>query len=77
MDYRADDLDGEDSGGFIVLNVGAPLPNPYVVCEDADSNSYFHTLEEARAVCANLRRESGNPMIFVYSVTAIEPSPRM
>ena len=69
--YRPSDLDGLDPGGFIVLNVNAPMRNPYQVVEDEDGNAYFSTLDDARALCRRLRRESRNPELYVYALIGV------
>lgn len=52
------DLDGENPGGFVVMNVEAPLTNPCQILEEDDRGGYFPTLREARAACTRLRTES-------------------
>ena len=69
--YVQSDLDGQDPGGFVVLNVGAPVPNPYQILEDA-SGAYFSSLQEARETCQRFRAESGNDEIYVYALMGVE-----
>ena len=64
--YKVSDLDGEQAGGFVVLNVGGR----YQICDD-DGSGYFATLADARAACLRLRRESGNSEIYVYAVVGV------
>jgi hypothetical protein len=61
-----------EPGGFIVLNVNAPMPSPYQVVEDEDGNAYFTTLEDARAVCRRLRREAKNPDLYIYALFGVQ-----
>jgi hypothetical protein len=70
--YRPSSLDGTEPGGFIVLNVNAPMLNPYQVVEDEDGNAYFAALDEARALCRRLRREATNPDLYVYALIGVE-----
>ena len=69
--YRESDVDGTEAGGYVVVNVDAPMGVPCQVLEDASGNTYFRTLTEARSVCRRLRRENENNMIFVYALTGI------
>lgn len=64
------DLDGEEAGGFVVINVDAPSRNPYQILEE-DGGGYFPTLRQARAACRGWREESGNDQIFVYALLGI------
>ena len=68
--YLQSDLDGEEPGGFVVMNLNARMANPYQIVE-ADGGGYFPTLEEARATCRRWREESANDMIFVYALVGI------
>lgn len=70
QDYVASELDGEEAGGFVVLNVAGPGPRPNQICED-DGSAYFSTLAEARRACRRLRRESGNSEIYVYALVGV------
>jgi hypothetical protein len=70
--YRPSSLDGTEPGGFIVLNVNAPMLNPYQVVEDDAGNAYFPTLQGARALCRRLRREAGNPDLYVYGLFGVK-----
>ena len=64
------DLDGEEPGGFVVVNVNAPMRNPYQLLE-ADDGGYFRTLGEARGACRRLRDESGNDEIYIYALIGV------
>ena len=68
--YEVSDLDGEDPGGFVVVNLVAPYHNPYQILED-DRGGYFPTLRDARVACARWRTESGNDQIFVYALMGV------
>ncbi len=68
--YEVSELDGEDPGGFVVVNVEAPLTNPYQILEE-DGGGYFRTLREARAACGRWRTESGNDQIFIYALVGV------
>jgi hypothetical protein len=70
--YRPSSLDGTEPGGFIVLNVDGPMPNPYQVIEDEDGNGYFFTLQGARALCRRLRRQAENPRLYVYALFGVQ-----
>ncbi len=70
--YLDSDLDGQDAGGFVVVNVDAPLLNPYQVLEDEENGgAYFRTLKEARAACQRFREEGENEEIYVYALVGI------
>lgn len=69
--YRPSDLDGLDPGGFMVLNVNAPMRNPHQVVEDEEGNAYFCSLDDARALCRRLRREFGNPELYIYALIGV------
>jgi hypothetical protein len=64
------ELDGEDPGGFVVVNVEAPFRNPFQVLEES-GGGYLATLSEARTACLRWREESGNDMIFVYALVGV------
>ena len=64
------DLDGEEAGGFVVVNVDASFISPCQILEE-DGGAYFPTLREARAACRRWRNESGNDMIFVYALVGV------
>jgi hypothetical protein len=74
--YRPSSLDGTEPGGFIVLNVNAPMLNPYQVVEDEDGNAYSATLDEARALCRRLRREAANRDLYVYALIGVKEAVR-
>jgi hypothetical protein len=70
--FLRSDLDGEDPGGFVVVNVDARARNPYQVLEDDENGSaYFQTLAEARAACEQARAESDNDEIYVYALVGV------
>ena len=70
--YLQSDLDGEDPGGFVVVNVDARTRNPYQVLEDGDNGSaYFRTLAEARAACQQFREEGDNEEIYIYALVGV------
>lgn len=64
------DLDGEEAGGFVVVNVDASFVSPCQII-DEDGGGYFPTLAAARAACRGWREESGNDQIFVYALVGI------
>ena len=68
--YLRSDLDGEEAGGFVVMNVDASFTNPCQILEE-DGGGYFPTLRQARAACRGWREESGNDQIFVYALLGI------
>ena len=68
--FSASDLDGEEPGGFVVVNVDAPLPSPYQILED-DNGGYYRTLQEAREAGRRFRAESGNDQIYVYALMGV------
>ena len=68
--YAQSDLDGEEAGGFIVMNVNARSHDPYQVLEE-DGGGYFRTLEEARAACVRWRTEFSNPEIYIYALVGV------
>ena len=68
--YVETDLEGQDPGGFVVLNVDAPMVNPYQVLDD-DHGAYFRTLEAAREACQRFREESGNEEIYIYALMGV------
>ena len=68
--YLESDLDGQDPGGFVVLNVDAPMQSPYQILED-DNGGYYRTLQEAREACRRFREESGNDEIYIYALTGV------
>ncbi|MGB2694388.1 MAG: hypothetical protein WBD55_04275 [Dehalococcoidia bacterium] len=68
--YAPSELDGEEAGGFVVVNLEAPLNNPYQVLEGDDGGCYA-TLEEARQACQHFREESGNERIYVYALIGV------
>ncbi len=63
-------LDGQDSGGFILMNVDSPMQSAYQVLDD-EQGGYYQTLDEARAACRRLRNESGNNRIYVYALAGV------
>ena len=70
--YAESDLDGQESGGFVVVNVDARTRNPYQVLEDEENGSaYFRTLIEARRACQRLREDGNNNEIYVYAVIGV------
>ena len=69
--YLESDLDGQEPGGFVVVNVDSSSRNPYQVLEDGESGAYFRTLTEAREACQRFREEGGNDEIYVYAVTGV------
>lgn len=69
--YLDSDLDGEEPGGFVVVNVNAPTRNPYQVLEDDKGDTYFRTLEEARDACERFREEGENDEIYVYALIGV------
>ena len=68
--YLKSDLDGEEPGGFVVINVDAPSRIPYQILEE-DAGGYFPTLAAARAACLGWREESGNDQIYVYALMGV------
>ncbi len=70
VSYVESDLDGQDPGGFVVLNVSAPMRSPYQILED-ETGGYYPTLQEAREVCRRFREESGNHEIYVYALMGV------
>ena len=68
--YIESDLDGQSPGGYVVMNVDAPMASPYQLLE-GESGGYFATLQEAREACQRFRQESGNDEIFVYTLVAV------
>ncbi len=68
--YVESDLDGEDPGGFVVLNVNSPMRNPCQVLE-GETGSYYPMLQEAREACERFREESGNEEIYVYALMGV------
>lgn len=68
--YAESDLDGQDTGGFVVLNVNSPMRNPCQVLE-GETGGYYPTLQEAREACERFREESGNEEIYVYAVIGV------
>lgn len=68
--YAESGLDGQDPGGFVVLNVNSPMRNPCQVLE-GETGGYYLTLQEAREACERFREESGNEEIYVYAVIGV------
>ncbi len=64
------DLDGEEAGGFVVINLNARMANPFQVLEE-DGGGYFATLEEARSACRRWREEYNNSEIFIYALVGV------
>ena len=59
-----------------MLNVDAPMPNPYQVLEDENGGCYS-TLQEAREACRRFREESGNDEIYVYALMGVPEALRL
>lgn len=71
--YLHSDLDGEEAGGFVVVNVDAKARNPYQVLEDEGNGSaYYRTLAEARETCTRFRQEGENDEIYVYALVGVQ-----
>lgn len=68
--YAESDLDGQEPGGFVVINVDAPAPNAFQILEN-DGGGYFRTLTEAREACRRSREESHSDEIYVYALVGI------
>ncbi len=68
--YVESDLDGQDPGGFVVLNVSALMRRPYQILED-ETGGYYPTLQEAREACRRFREESGNQEIYVCALMGV------
>jgi hypothetical protein len=72
VDYVASDLDGQDPGGFVVVNVDARTRFPYQVLEDeVHGSAYYRTLREARRACKQFRRCGDNDEIYVYALVGV------
>ena len=70
--YLDSDLDGQDAGGFVVVNVDARTRNPCQVLENEENGSaYFRTLMEAREACQRFREEGDNEEIYVYALIGV------
>ncbi len=70
--YLESELDGEEPGGYVVVNVDARTTNPYQVLEDDENGSaYFSTLREAREACKRSRVEGDNDDIYVYALVGV------
>ncbi len=66
------DLDGQEPGGFVVVNVDARTRNPYQVLEDDEHGSaYFRTLQDARVACERFRVEGDNEEIYIYALVGV------
>ncbi len=74
--YRRSRLDGTDSGGYVIMNVDAPMKAPNQIVEDDEGNTYFDSLEDARRRCAKLRRENANQSLYVYALVAVGTATR-
>ena len=68
--YLESDLDGEEPGGFVVVNVDAVSSPPYQLLEAA-GEGYFPTLSEARQACERFREEGDNLEIYVYALVGV------
>lgn len=68
--YSPSDLDGEGPGGFVVLNLNAPMANPYQILEGG-GGGYFSSLDEARNACRRWRDEHHNSEIFIYALVGV------
>lgn len=64
------DLDGQEAGGFVLLNLDPPTPRPYQVL-DENEGGYYRTLAEAREACQRVRQETGNSEIYVYALAGV------
>lgn len=69
--YLESDLDGENPGGFVVVNVDARMRNPHQVLEEENEGGYFRTLMEAREACQRFRQEGDNDEIYVYALIGV------
>lgn len=69
--FSSSPLDGTEWGGFVVMNVDARMRNPYQILEDEEGETYYPSLARARDVCARLRRENSNNMIFVFALVGV------
>ena len=66
-----DQLDGTDSGMFVVVNVNARLTGSgLTVCETISGETVFATADKARETCAEMRGEFENEEIYVYKLVA-------
>lgn len=69
--YLESDLDGQEPGGFVVVNVDSPTRNPYQVLEYDENGGYFRTLPEAREACERFREEGDNNEIHIYALIGV------
>ena len=70
--YLESDLDGQDPGGFVVVNVDARTRNPFQVLEDERNGSaYYRTLKHARSACKRVRQCGDNDEIYVYALVGV------
>ncbi len=70
--YLESDLDGQDPGGFVVVNVDARTRNPQQVLEDErNGGAYFRTLKQAQAACKRFRQCGDNHEIYVYALIGV------
>lgn len=72
LDYQVSELDGTQSGCFVVVNVDSPddRKTGCMVCETPDSINVFRSLADARRFCEAVREDSRNHLIFVYALVA-------
>ena len=74
---RKSKLDGEEAGGFVVVNVDNPhAANGLMVCETERGQTTFSTLVEARQFCRRSRLENRNPAIYVYALVGVADAVR-
>jgi hypothetical protein len=75
--YEESDLDGRESGGFVVANVNARRRNAVQILDDTQNGgAYFTSLDAAREACEEFRARSGNEDIFVYALVGVEDAMR-
>ena len=69
--YLESDLDGQEPGGFVLVNVDSPTRNPYQILEDDENGGYFRTLRGAREACKRFREEGDNDEIYIYALIGV------
>jgi len=75
--FRPSKLDGDEPGGFVIVNLESPYSeNGLAVCETDSGETAFATLVEARETCRRLRSESGNDRIYIYALVGVKEAIR-